>query len=124
MRRRNRNRHIVSAPRPIVVIRRRVPAPMQLIEDRRLFHPARDLRPVRSFFTRPRLVISPAKRPLRNGAHFRSPLFPSHRVGFDIPRKVLICVRRKTRKEVIIAKRVAPSGGGSKHFNIWSEVSC
>lgn len=97
----------------------RVRTALQLLEDRRLFHPARDLRPVRSFFTKPRLVIPPAKRPMRNGAHY----LPS-KIGFEVPKHVAICVRRKTRKEVIIAKRVARNGGGAKHRNIWSEIKC
>jgi len=97
----------------------RVRTALQLLEDRRLFHPDAELRAPRSFFTKPRLVIPPAKRPMRNGAQFTSP-----KIGFEVPHRVAICVRRKTRKEVIIAKRFARNGGGAKRRNIWSEVKC
>jgi len=117
-RRKLQRRTVVSAPPLRFVVRRPVSA-LQLLEDRRLFHPGGALRMPRSFFTRPRLVISPAKRPTRNGAQFTSP-----KIGFSVPRDVAICVRRKTRKEVIIAKKLARNGGGSKHFNIWSEIKC
>lgn len=92
---------------------------LQLLEDRRLFHPAGLLRAPRSFFTKPRLVIPPAKRPMRNGV-----MHLTHKIGFDVPRNVLICVRRKMRRSVIIAKRVSRNGGGAKHRNIWSDVKC
>lgn len=117
-RRRSNTRVRVSVPdafySPI-----RVRTALQLLEDRRLFHPDAELRAPRSFFTKPRLVIPPAKQPLRNGAMFTSP-----KIGFEVPRNVAICVRRKTRKEVIIAKRLARNGGGAKHRNIWSNVKC
>lgn len=56
---------------------------------------------------------------MRNGAMFLPP-----KIGFDVPKRVAICVRRKQRREVIIAKKLARNGGGAKHRNIWSDVKC
>lgn len=101
----------------------RVRSALQLLEDRRLFHPAQDLRPVRSFFTKPRLVIPPAKRLMRNGAMFTSP-----KIGFEVPRHVAICIRRKTRKEVLHAFGKVGAGGARvsrvRRRSVWSDVSC
>lgn len=99
----------------------RVRTALQLLEDRRLFHPDGQFRTARSFYTKPRLVISPAKQPKRNGAHFRIP----HQVGFDVPHRVAICIRRKERREVIHAKRLTRKGsGGSKRRSFWSNIKC
>lgn len=124
MARRHRNRTSPSFQPDVRIVRVAVRSPLQLLEDRRLFHPARDLRPVRSFFMRPRLIVASVKKP--RVVSRKSVLVDSlsHRIGFDVPRNVAICVRRKTRKEVIIAKRVALGGGGAKHRNIWSDVKC
>lgn len=99
----------------------RVRTAMQLLEDRRLFHPAGPLRAPRSFFMRPRLIVAAPKRQPR--LNKRSMSLPS-KVGFDIPDNVAICVRRHVRREVIIAKKLARNGGGAKHRNIWSDVRC
>lgn len=57
----------------------------------------------------------------------------SRRVGFQFPWQVMICVRRRRRREVLhalnIAGRVFRSGGGGGGFrhprrNEWSEVRC
>lgn len=107
----------VRSPKPITALR--------LLEDRRVFHPDAELRAPRSFFTRPRLVISPAKQPTRNGAHRLRSLFPSFKVGFQVPGIVARCIRRKTRKEVIHAKKLQGKGArGKKHFDFWSGIKC
>jgi len=49
----------------------------------------------------------------------------SSRYGFSRPQDVSICVRRKTRKEVLFAKRKTKAGARSRrHYNRWSEVKC
>lgn len=51
----------------------------------------------------------------------------SRRVGFQHPWQVMICIRRKRRKEVIFAKGKAGSGKRKQkrpHRNFWSEVRC
>jgi len=55
-----------------------------------------------------------------------SPSSLSHRVGFAVPNKIAICVRRKQRKEIMHAlKHSGKRGGQGKHRrNIWSDVTC
>ena len=44
---------------------------------------------------------------------------------FDAPRDVAICVRRKSRREVIFAKRKAGAGARARRRrNYWSNVKC
>lgn len=121
-------------PRPIPVLRE--------IEDRRTFHPD-PIRDARSFDTPyHRLVVS---KPLRPSSYvnpfsrssslspravspraFRSPVL-SPSVAFHAPEKVLICVRRAVRKEVMFAKKFAGGRGGRQRrpkYNWFSSVSC
>lgn len=51
--------------------------------------------------------------------------YPSHRIAFQAPKKTLVCVRRKERREVLFAKR--KSGGGSRrrpHRRWYSDIKC
>lgn len=51
----------------------------------------------------------------------------SRRVGFQHPWQVMICIRRKQRKEVLHAFKKTGSGGGKQRRprrNFWSEVRC
>lgn len=68
-------------------------------------------------------------------AHSYSPDHFSHRVGFNLPWQVIICVRRRKRREVLFAlnrvRRVFSGGRGGKlhlrrrrHRSYWSEVRC
>lgn len=105
-------------PRPIALLPRSGRT-LQDIEDRRTYHPG----PVRNARTR------------RQWAHVlvvtRKPVVPkgrpalSSRVAFANPREVLVCVRRKRRKEVLHAKGVAGRKGIKRYRrNEYSEVSC
>jgi len=51
-------------------------------------------------------------------------IYAAPRLGFNIPAQVPVCVRRKSRREVILAK----GKGGGKHKkptrNQWSDVKC
>lgn len=90
-------------------------------EDRRLFHPLQVFRPALTFTRRAsaRVVLSrPQGRPFSS---FSSPDV----LRFAVPRDVVMCVRRQDRREVLFAKRLMRSGGGSKkHRNYWSAISC
>lgn len=83
------------------------------IEDRRLFHPDGYSRPASSFQSfNHRLRASPSRK-LPFG------------VGFVSPSKVLVCVRRKIRREVMFAK----GGAGSRRMSrprrsYYSDVRC
>lgn len=46
-------------------------------------------------------------------------------IRFEQPEAVARCVRRKTRREVIFAKRKHRKGAGSRRrYNFWSTVKC
>ena len=93
-------------------------APLRTLEDRRTWHPG-------SVPT----AWEPAKviggRPARLRASRRpSLLSPSPVVAFDVPERVAVCVRRKTRKEVIHAKGVAGGRVRRPSRSIYSSISC
>lgn len=112
----------VVQPRTVVVVRLRPPVRrLSLVEDRRQFHPERDFRPARSFFNRPRLVVRAARKAPNVSKSLMASL--SHRIGFEVPKRVVTCIRRKERREVLIAM----GAGGShkpKRRNYWSSVQC
>lgn len=119
---RNRSTHFVSrVPDYAVVTVKRTD--LRMFEDMRVFHPDGGLRAPRSITSfRPRLVVRAANR-LQKQNTLRSPV-PSA-IGFQVPKDVAKCVRRKERREVIHAKRLQKRGArGSKHFNLWSNVRC
>lgn len=99
----------------VPVVRRSI-RPTQLLEDRRQFHPARALRPARSFFGKAHVVV---RKPSRVGNRNVVP----NGVRFEVPKNVAICIRRKERREVLIAKGAGGSGR-PKRRNAWSYVSC
>lgn len=99
----------------------RVRTALQLIEDRRVFHPEGAFRPPLS------ISIPRKSRLVVRKAHFaksRISTMPST-LGFRVPKRVALCVRRKERREVIHAKRLTRRGAGSKkRRNYWSAISC
>lgn len=103
------------------------PRPLQsllrLYEDRRTWHPQRAFRPATSFIGRTQLKISP-QRPARRGfSKLSVPLSPN--VSFVRPDKVLVCVRRHIRREVIHALNHAGRGGQRKpRPSHYSSVHC
>ena len=110
-----------SLPDPLKLVRAvRVSSTLRAIEDRRTWHPEGEFRPARSF-NKARHALVVKKSPASSSGRFRLPT----RVMFDAPKKVLICVRRQRRKEVIFAKGKA--GGGRRRSptrNWYSDVSC
>lgn len=91
-------------------------------EDNRAYHPTPALNRPASAVQRgnARLVIPAAKNPK---ASPRASL-PSQ-IGFQAPKGVLLCVRRKQRREVLFAKRLRAKGAHSrKHRTRWSDVKC
>lgn len=95
--------------------------PLIAIEDRRTFHPEQAARPARSFLSaKHRLVASstPAAR-----REFKPPVG----VSFHAPERVLICVRRERRRQVIFALGKAGGGGAKRRHvkrNYYSEIGC
>lgn len=89
---------------------------LQAIEDRREFHPEQAARPARSFS---RSTHSLAVPPQRGG---RLPIG----VTFHNPTKVLVCVRRKSRREVLFALQKTGKGSalGKRRRSHYSEIQC
>lgn len=92
------------------------PSLLRAFEDRRSFHPLGDFRPALTFSRKEFSRVSDAATPLSKVPRFR----------FSRPDKVLVCVRRGVRREVIFAKRKAGKGSRSnrRRRNYYSEVSC
>lgn len=88
---------------------------LRSIEDRRTFYPERATRPASSY-SRPRhrLESAPGYNILPFG------------VRFEEPRKVLVCVRRKQRREVLFALKRTGRGAGKKRHkrSMYSDVRC
>lgn len=106
--------------------------PLTLFEDRRQYYPERYTEPARSFTsTRHRLQIRSKVYPSKEQAHYQSPTSYVHaylpaQIGFARPNEVLICVRRKIRREVMFAKRKAGRSGGQnkRKLNEYSMIRC
>lgn len=105
--------------------------PLVLVEDRRLFHfdgPART--PLEDDGRPARITLRNKSRPRgqKRGAYRFGPKVYSQTKAiraFEEPRRVLICVRRQSRKEVLFAKRKAGRGGmRPPRRNYWSSISC
>lgn len=95
--------------------------PLTVYEDRREFHPERDLRPARSFSKRSYSDV--VSEPVRSKP--RALLSPDT-FKFAVPKKVLVCVRRQQRREVLHALKLTRrrGGAGARRRNYWSAVSC
>lgn len=112
----------VRAPylfRPVVV------RPLQLVEDRRRYHPLGFRAPAATFsrLDQRRLVERLVSPPRAVSAS--SWTMPAARIGFAVPRKVAVCVRRKMRRQVLFA--VGGTGKGSRarrKYNQFSTVVC
>lgn len=86
------------------------------VEDRRQFHPEQGARPAR--------LISGVRHRLR-APRVRGPRLPIG-VAFENPLRVLTCVRRKVRKEVLFAKRKVGRGAAKKmpRWSWRSNIQC
>lgn len=106
--------------------------PLQLYEDRRLWHPEGAFAPAKSFSrARHRLTLqtyTPAPRSLNRDrfAHLRSfNRQTKARISFAQPDRVLICVRRNIRKQVLHAFRKTGKVGQKRpKFTFYSRISC
>lgn len=111
-----RTERLLTAVDDIVRLAR--PVPLIEVEDLRRFHPTPLFRPSMSIVqAKPSIDVKPS-RLVRT-----APL--SARAAFDEPHKVVVCVRRKVRREVLFAKRKTGRGARSpKRRNLWSDVKC
>lgn len=90
------------------------------VEDRRLFSPEIDP-PARSIHTRSATQLVAPRKAQR--VHGRSTV--PNAVGFARPREVVICIRRKQRREVLHALlRKTGRGGKRARWSEWSHINC
>lgn len=88
---------------------------LRAYEDRRTWHPVAP-RPARSFSGPTRLQITPTNR---------HSAYPSPSIQFQAPERVLVCVRRHRRREVLFARNKAGrSGQRPPRRTWWSAVHC
>lgn len=108
----------------------RLATPLVMIEDRRSYHPDGYVRPLRTLSTsRHRLTSRTVVHATRSTAKRNLPnLFSlkNDRIAFQAPDKLLVCIRRKRRKEVIHATGQAGSRRAQKtpRYNQWSSIVC
>lgn len=122
------SRRLLQLPVPVALALRSVTLKtlsdrLTKIEDRRTWSPLGPKRSARSFNKAHHTLV--VKKPrLKSAANVFGAL--SHKVRFAAPRKVLVCVRRQARKEVIFAK--GKNGRGVRRRNPkrnwFSSVSC
>lgn len=103
------------------------------LEDRRSFHPEGRHRAARTVSGVPHSRLVPAK-PRNPGVPVRAQSFrsrfdvsgPATRLQFATPNRVIRCIRRKIRKEVLLALKLGGRNGGGKPYrrDAYSEVSC
>lgn len=99
----------------------RLVAPLSTYEDRRTYHPiSRAFRPAFSIPRASRIIKAVEPKAVRRfSAQTKATL------AFADPRRVLVCLRRRARKEVLLA--LGKGGGGSKRKprrNHLSEITC
>lgn len=101
---------------------------LRSIEDRREYHPESDSRPARSFNkSRHRLVLPAANKNIIHRENFdvMQPAAVPIGIGFDEPDKVIVCVRRQRRKEVLHAlNKTGKSGQKRPRRSEYSDVRC
>lgn len=137
---RRRRRRDVSTPTPSLTVHRlpRVTLPVlsplsltpptDLLGDRRQYHPLGPLRGAVSFSGGQHALRATDRKNVDRFAGLRK--FPSQTkasIGFDAPVSVLVCVRRKRRKEVLFAKRKTGRGGARQRRprrNWFSKIHC
>lgn len=106
-------------------------AVVRSLEDRRLWNPEPYRSPVPASLTRAarRLVVMPrvtrGALPRGSQAALIAPQFTiGAGVGFAQPKKVALCARRHSRREVLFAKGVGGTKVRRGKRNAWSDVQC
>lgn len=105
--------------------------PQLEVEDRRLWNPiplaVRALKSPRRW--RHRLVVASVRRPTRSVGRrlAASGVVVPHAVRFSNPRHLMLCVRRRVRREIIFALRLRGRGAGRRRKprrNQYSDIRC
>lgn len=104
--------------------------PLNEFEDRRHFHPEGTRRPATTFRSLPaKLKVRDIPRQKANTYDYSAQSFtyPSYALGFIQPKRVLLCVRRNIRKQVLHAFGIAGRRGLGRDGVKWNEdskISC
>jgi len=94
------------------------------LEDRRTWNPLGSVAPARSISRDRHRLQATAVTTTQFRSNSRPAKF-SHFIGFALPRKVLICIRRKRRKEVLHARRKTGKSGQKRPVrNFYSKIKC
>lgn len=119
-------RSFIKKPKPYAPI---VTAPHLPTFDLRTYHPDPITRPIAEPRSASRLV--PSKGAVSVGGPSRTAVGNSrtgtlpHRLQFAAPKQVAVCIRRKTRRQVLFAKNRYRKGSYSKRkHSQWSSVTC
>lgn len=102
-------------------------SPLVDVEDGRRFNPDAAFRPPQTVFGRPaRWSVSYGSPPNNRGVRSKGVSDIGARSGFEDARNVIVCVRRKERREVLHALRRTGSGSGRGPRRIsWkSSIGC
>lgn len=103
---------IYRPPALEVVVRR--PA-LAMIEDRRRWHPEGKMAPAATFSRRSqRQVVERIPQSSSGKQALGGLVMPSARIGFKVPGKVAVCVRRKQRREALFALNRTGKGASSR----------
>lgn len=129
---RQRDPAAIAKPNESLLSRVNTPLNLTEIEDNRMFNPeAAFTRPPLNIYGRPSryTVSAPVVRVSTRAPYvFKRPFgLNSVPVGlrFRAPLEVLVCIRRKQRREIMFAMRLRKKGAGSgRRRNRFSEVSC
>lgn len=103
--------------------RPRISSDFTRVQDTRLFHPKKVLQyveniPLYRTAPKPRIVA-------RRSQVFTASRSPATRLQFSSPFRVLVCVRRKIRKEVLHAFRKTGKGGQKRPLRTrYRDISC
>lgn len=94
-------------------------SPLSVYEDRRGYHPSGVFRPALGTSR----LAGRVKRSVVSDAFGK---MVRDQLRFTLPEKVVICARRKMRREVLFAERRTKSGAGARFRarNYYSDVSC
>lgn len=122
----NKGGRDVLTPTPSLAFRLPRPtSPLTLFEDRRLHHPEQAQRPALSFRGAKHTLSVTTNTPKKIIGRFGDRSQTKGTVIFSAPKSVLVCVRRKTRKEVLHAFKKTGRAGQKKPRRNWlSSISC
>lgn len=107
---------LAPAQRPLRAIN------LSQIQDLRSFYPEPDF--LRAPLNLQGQKVSTVASPNRNAKTRRSRTMLPYAVGFDQPTQVLVCVRRKIRREVLFAKKRHRGASRKKRRNSFSNIRC